>query len=398
MTDQSSRRSILIVAPWVYHDKCGIGGGVQCYHTLRHLAEHYEIHWISFDHTVNDLAGGKRALSEICRSVQTIPLPHRRFKVLWMHQLLGGPPVYAEFNRSKELRTAIQTTVTQRKIDLLLCQFTSMSQYVDAAPGVPAVIDTQDVWSVSRFRAWQQATGLQRWNKALTWWAWARYEFQHYRKASLLVAVSEADRGVLQGFVPEVPCILAPVATDVTSTPHAGGHHFLMVGNYEHAPNLDGLNWLLSEVWPLVRARYPQVVLKIVGPKCPEQTPSDTAQGVEKLGFVNDLDPLYNEAIAALVPYRFGGGTKIKTIEAMGRGCPVVATPVGAEGLTATSSLNMLIAQRPDQFGDAIVELIENPLKAREIGETGRQHVDRHYSFRAKISTLLPAFDGLMAK
>ena len=241
MTGCSTRRSLLVLAPWVYHQKCGIGGGVLCYNVLRELAEYYDIHWISFDHTVNDLAGGKLALSELCKSVQTIPLPHRRFKVLWLRQLLGGAPVGAEFNRSDEFRTAVQKTVAEQKIDLVLCQFIEMAQYLDAAPAVPTVMDTQDLLMVSRFRQWKNATGFQRFNSALTWWAWSRYELRHYRKPSLLLALSESDRGVLQSFIEEVPCIFSPVATEVTSTPHVGGKHFLMVGNFEHAANVDGL-------------------------------------------------------------------------------------------------------------------------------------------------------------
>lgn len=394
----SGRPAVLVVAPWVYHPGCGIGGGVLCFEVLRRLAEHYELHWLSFEDTVNDLEGGKAALAGVCQSIRTVALPHRRFKLLWLKQALGGPPFEAEFARSDELRAAIGEICQARAIDLVLLQFPEMAQYADAAPkGVPTVIDVQDVWTVSRFRRLQTTSGWMRFNRFLNWLAWARHELRHYGRADALLALSENDAGVLRSFLPSTRVVLSPVATAIgPAVDVAAGRQVLMLGNYKHHPNADGLRWMLAEAWPLVRRAVPDARLAIVGPGWTAAA-DEAAEGIETLGFVDDLGPVFAAARMAVVPYRFGGGVKIKALEAMAHGCPVVATSVGAEGLGAAEGEAILVADDAAAFAAQIVCLLQDPARAARLGEAGRAHVAAQFSFEAKTAGLRRLFDQLAA-
>jgi glycosyltransferase involved in cell wall biosynthesis len=171
-----------------------------------------------------------------------------------------------------------------------------------------------------------------------------------------------------------------------------------MVGNFHHPPNVDGLRWLLDEIWPKVRAQVPTAELRVAGPECPAPGVALEAQGVHMVGFVDDIDAFFDQAAVSLGPYRFGGGVKIKVLEALARGCPVVATPVGAEGLEISDGEHFGLATDATTFAAAIVQILKDPALAARRGRAGRAHVDRHFSYQGKTAGLKQAFDALIAR
>ncbi|KQP43200.1 hypothetical protein ASF44_06430 [Pseudorhodoferax sp. Leaf274] len=368
---------------------------------MKSLAAHYSIHWVSFDTTTNDVEAGKTALREFCASVTTVPLPapQPRWR-LRARQLLGGPPVPAQVMESREMEDTIKTVIARSSAIAALFQFPQVAQYIRAGSAVPTIMDTQDVSTVSIYRQWRKAGSTKRRIiDGLNWLSWARYEMRHYATADLLLALSETDAGVLRAFWADVPCVLSPVATEVPPQVARGpGSYVAMVGNYFHPPNVDGLHWLLSEVWPQVRAQMPDAQLRVAGPQCPPQTPELLAQGVHMTGFVDNIDAFFDGAAVSVCPYRFGGGIKIKVIEALARACPVVATSVGAEGLGAVDGQHLAVANGTRAFADAIVSLLRDPATARNLGESGRAHVAQNFSFQSKTLQLMTEINALAAR
>jgi glycosyltransferase involved in cell wall biosynthesis len=113
------------------------------------------------------------------------------------------------------------------------------------------------------------------------------------------------------------------------------------------------------------------------------------------IGFVEDIDAFFDGAAVSLCPYRFGGGVKIKVLEALARACPVVTTTVGCEGLGVSNGEHLAIADRTIGFADAIVRLLNDPALARQLGLAGHAHVARNFSFRSKTAHLKQVIDGL---
>jgi glycosyltransferase involved in cell wall biosynthesis len=396
---KSSRIPLVVVAPWVYHLRCGIGGGVLCFRMLEALSVHYDIHWVSFDVTSNDVEAGKRALAEFCASVTTVPLSES--KPLWLvrvRQLAGGAPIAAQRMWSDEMAATIQTVVKRSGARVALFQFPQVAQYIQSAGDVPKIMDVQDVCTVSIYRQWHKTSGLlKRLAKASTWFSWARYELRHYAQAQVLLALSDTDAGVLKAFLPDVPCVLSPVATEVSpDIRRDSGSYVAMVGNFEHPPNVDGLRWLVEEVWPKVRAAKPEARLCVAGPACPAPSSALQAQGIDMVGFVDDIDAFFSGAAVSLGPYRFGGGVKIKVLEALARGCPTVVTPVGAEGLNVVDGVHLKIAGDAAGFAQAILDVLSNPEQAALRAQVGRAHVASNFSFESKTAGLKAIIEGLL--
>jgi glycosyltransferase involved in cell wall biosynthesis len=145
-------------------------------------------------------------------------------------------------------------------------------------------------------------------------------------------------------------------------------HRVLFVGSLNSVFNREGLEWFFARVWPALAARVPDVRLQIAG----AGPLLDLPDGVEQLGFVGELEPLYAQAQLCVAPLLSGAGTRLKVLEAMARARPVVATSVGAEGLAVSEEDGVLCRDTGDDFARACCELLLEPSVALDMGRRGR--------------------------
>lgn len=131
---------------------------------------------------------------------------------------------------------------------------------------------------------------------------------------------------------------------------------FTFLGGFDYAPNLDGLSWFLESCREAVLARLPNVQIQVVGAGTEVGLPQAEAWGdrVRFSGWVDDLDAVLGRSVALLSPLRTGSGIKIKVLEAMARGLPIVATPAGVEGIDARAASGCLVAESPDALARAM--------------------------------------------
>jgi glycosyltransferase involved in cell wall biosynthesis len=393
---------LIVVAPLLVHPSCGNGGGVLAFELLRRLSLHAEVHFIGFDPSDGRDSQAGPALRAVACSVTVVPMPRSWWLAGWrstLLQLLTGVQREVRAFRSPQLRQALQALAARTRCDVLILQFPHLAQYVGAVPGLPCIVDVQDSCLVSRYREWQTSRGsvLRRALLAHGWWCWARYELKAYARAQRLMLLSEADLGVMRSFLPKVSSFLSPAAWDIQPTRPAAeaSQRVLLMGNFSHAPNLDALRWLLRDIWPRVRQHCPQALLQVAGQNLPESFASDASAGVVSLGFVPAVGPLLQAAAVSLVPYRFGGGIKIKAIEAMAHGCAVVATRVGSEGLQAEGGVHLCEADTAPAFAEAVVGLLRDPVRRRAIAQAGQALIAERFSWDRKLTALLSEIDSL---
>lgn len=161
-------------------------------------------------------------------------------------------------------------------------------------------------------------------------------------------------------------------------------HVILTVGSLDHPPNARGVEWLLTNVWPLIHSALPSAILRIVGGGArPDHVQRWKAvPHVEVVGFVSDLPSEYRRASAVVAAQFEGGGTKIKVLEALEYGCATVVTPHALRGYghTLKSGDSILVGTNAAEFAYAVVRLLKSPRLAREIGARGAEIVAREFS------------------
>ncbi len=185
------------------------------------------------------------------------------------------------------------------------------------------------------------------------------------------IALSEDDREELQRLNPHFSVVHVPPDVDLSRYSPAAGPgedgQLLFIGSLHWAPNLDGLQWLLREVWPRVLEGAPHAHLTVVGRAPKEALPA--APHVTFEGFVEDERPAYARARAVLVPLRFGSGVRIKILTALAMRRAVVSTRLGAEGIPLRDGEQVLLADDAHAFAEATLSLLRAPDRAEAIAE-----------------------------
>ncbi len=177
---------------------------------------------------------------------------------------------------------------------------------------------------------------------------------------------------------------------------HPSKPHILFVGTLTWEPNADGLEWFLREVWPTLIERIPNARFSIVGDD-PEKRISRLATkypGVEALGRVEDLTPLYDTCQLFVAPLRFGGGIKVKVINAMYRGIPVITTSIGAEGLQVKHDTHLVIAENATDWVEGIIRLLGSESAWRAISTNSRTLARSLYTWERTLETAGRSIDG----
>jgi sugar transferase (PEP-CTERM/EpsH1 system associated) len=247
----------------------------------------------------------------------------------------------------------------------------------------------------------------RRWPAAaysfVQWLRLRRYEAQACRRADRVIAVSEADAAALHRLVPGVQVTVAPNGIDTRAyRPEVTNHKsqiskngLVFTGTMDFRPNVDAVLWFAREVLPRVRAQVPDVHFCAVGQR-PHRRLSvlGTDPTVTMTGFVEDTRPYITDAAVYVVPLRMGGGTRFKILEAMAMGKPVVSTRLGAEGFPVAHGQELLLADEPEEFADAVVSLLRSPERREALGWAGRAFVEARYDWRAIVPLVEAAYES----
>jgi len=220
----------------------------------------------------------------------------------------------------------------------------------------------------------------------LEWRKMQHYEARACARASLTVAVSEADRALLAANAPGADIRAVGTGVDTTYF-HPNGAvetpaSLVFTGSMDWYPNEDAIMYFIAEILPGLRREVPGLSLAVVG-----RDPADRlraacgAAGVQVTGTVADVRPHVAEAAVYVVPLRIGGGTRLKIFEALAMGKAVVSTRVGAEGLPIVPGEHFLQADSPADFTQAVVTLLKDPDRRHALGRAGRRLVEERYSW-----------------
>lgn len=368
------------------------GDKLKIYHLLRILSRNHKITLISFVESRKE-AKLVANLAGFCDRIETVIHPPLKSYVNVTFNLLGVEPFQVAYFNSKLFTEKLKHILNQNKIDIIHTHLIRMAQYTTNIPDVPCVLDLTDAISLSLERRLQITqntfkkvavyTEMQR---------MLRYETILETFERVLVC-SDIDRQALLKSAPNayLDIIHNGLDVDYFQLRQAEPESFtiLYTGNMSYLPNEDGILFFYNHIFAEIRQEIPQVHLYIVG-----QSPSETVKnlakdsGVTVTGFVPDIRDYYKRAHVVICPIRFGAGTLNKVIEAMAMGVPVVSTSIACAGMNVTDGENIIFADRPKEFAQAIIHLMRNPDICRRIGEAGRQLVELEHDWEKIVTKL----------
>lgn len=165
-----------------------------------------------------------------------------------------------------------------------------------------------------------------------------------------------------------------------TSKGFADRDGMVFVGGYQHGPNVDAVDYFVREVFPLVRAHLPAARFLIVGSKAPDRFRNLGVDGVEFVGFVEELGPLLDQCRLSVAPLRYGAGTKGKVYTSLSHGLPCVATSIGAEGMNLVHDKDVLVADQAMDFAAQVVRVHEDEALWNRLSQNGYKFLQAHAS------------------
>ncbi len=214
---------------------------------------------------------------------------------------------------------------------------------------------------------------------------WRRFELPHYAEADEVIAITERDAASIAAHVPTARVSTVPAAVDLERFAYVGEEgrdaaSLVMSGHLAWAPNADAAMWVADDVLPSIRSRVPEVVLYLIGAEPPrDRLPADS-EWFRIEGHVASIAPFYTRSTLGLIPLRAGGGMRVKLIEMMAAGLPVVSTSLGAEGNPAEPGVHYVRADTAPDFADAVVRLLQHPDERRAMAERARRFVAETFS------------------
>jgi glycosyltransferase involved in cell wall biosynthesis len=279
-------------------------------------------------------------------------------------------------------------------LDVLVVEHVQLLPYARGVAADRLVVDMHNIESALTRRIARSSTGPKRLVYELEARALRGLE-RRVSDADVVAVVSDVDRDTLVDVVDHPRVVVVPNAWEATAPlPPAAGPVVSFVALLSWGPNVDAAVWFARSVWPLVTARLPGAHLQLVG-RNPARAVRDLAgPDVEVTGTVADLAPWYERTRVAVAPLLAGGGSRLKILEALAAGRPVVATTIGAEGLEDLVGRGVVVADEPAAMADALVELLSDGGRSDELGRTGAEAVATDHTWSAAVRPLLAALSA----
>lgn len=351
------------------------------------IRQSYLLESVARAHQVDLLLAGDEPDPETSAAVRRVvrgpvpPPPHRgpvarRVKALRL--ATGAGP--AELYDGRAARGVLEKMWPAETYDVVMVEHAALAPLVRLRrPGETWVCTLQNVGSGTMAALHDLTSGArQRWVYARETTQSQQLERFVVERFDLVVTVSPEDAALLPGASAVVTNGVDLASFPVVPLP--AEPRLLFTGTLSYLPNVDGLEWFCAEVLPLVRAQVPHVVLDVVGRDVvPRVRALADGQQVVLHPDVPAVQPFLQAARVCVVPLRIGTGSRLKALEAMAAGRPLVGTTVGLAGLDLTDQA--VVADHPAGLAAALVRVLRDDTEAQRLAAAGRAHVERSFGW-----------------
>jgi polysaccharide biosynthesis protein PslH len=315
--------------------------------------------------------------------------------------LLAGRPLWATDVWLPEYRERLRELLRDWRPDVVQVEYTAMGCYLGEieAAGVPAVLGEPDPPTSAAIDL-GRSSPRQRLLRRLDVRAWRRFERVVLRRVAAAVVFTDRDARALEEAAGTTPVVRIPFGTDFGDRAIAesvADGDVLFVGNFVHPPNIDAATRLVRQIFPRVRQRHPGSSLHIVGDNPPPELVAAANDGVVVTGRVPDLVPYVERAAVVAAPIRFGGGMRVKVLEALAAGKPLVASPLAAEGLDVSDGEQLLTAETDDEFAERISLVLEDGDLRGRLGASARAWANENLTWDQSIAEYERLYERLLS-
>ncbi|MFT3929931.1 MAG: glycosyltransferase [Spongiibacteraceae bacterium] len=391
-------------------------GGVlqRSYNMVRELSRYHEVDLLAFNQ-VNliqplfesleaGVAEADSVLKGICRRHQffDVPVDSHKAQKYWV-ALLGvfGRPYNLRWLESDAYAAAVKEWTSQTQYDIVHFDTISLLPYLDSMVRPAAtVLDHHNIESHMLLR---RAENEPSWLKRMYYGREGRlveaFEKRYCPQFSLNITCSDIDTERLREISPQSKVMTIPNGVDLGYFVPQGlekqPQKLVFVGTLNWYPNIEAVLYIAKELWPRLKQKFPDICIDIIGANPPAEIKeiAKADKSFRVLGFVDDIRPYIESAAVYLCPIRDGGGTKLKVLDAMALGAPMVAHPIACEGIAVADREDVLFAESTDDFIARVSELLESETLRKHLSTNARAVIEKNYGYEAIGKQLSSAYE-----
>jgi glycosyltransferase involved in cell wall biosynthesis len=288
------------------------------------------------------------------------------------------------------MRRVLADLAAGSNFDVVHADQANMGQYALLFENSRRVLDLHNaLWMLyKRLAETSASTDPMKYILMRDWPLLKRYEGELCHQFDAITAVTEEDRQLLiEAGAPDTIGVI-PVAIDTDEqapiTRRPAGPHIVHIGTMYWQPNINGIHWFLESVYPLIKLQVPDVRCTLIGSRPPDSIiqRSNHDRTLTVTGYIEDPQPFLEDASMMIIPLQAGGGMRVKILNALSQGIPMVSTSVGCEGIRVTDEKDILIADEAGDFARACVRMLTDYKLNEEISTEGRRTAEQYYDYR----------------
>ena len=359
---------------------------------LKHINRAHDVTYMTFV-SPKDPPESLKQSAEYCQQLALIPRSETEKNGIQFYSdlalnLSSRLPYAIQKYRSAEMRRAVERELSGRNHDVVVCDFLVPSINLARDRRCPAVLFQHNVESMIWRRHYEvQTNKIKRAFFRNQWQKMYWYEREACQSFDAVVAVSPNDREQMRNEFGLTQVYDVPTGVDteffrpVTSAREP--FELVFTGSMDWMPNEDAIIYFIEKIMPRISGWNPRVTLTVVGRNPGERLKAlaESNGQIKITGRVDDVRPYINKASAYIVPMRVGGGTRLKIYEAMAMAKPVISTTVGAEGLPVRDGKELLVADQPEAFAQAVIRALSDSSFAAKMGERARALVCERFGW-----------------
>ncbi len=370
------------------------GGRIVTFEMVRFLLQRHQVRIASLQHRSEDIESAIH-LEKMGAKVTMEKAPSRKSVPRLLRSVFSDCPYKAHRFYSKQLDLRIQNHLNLERFDVIHAQNFYMAQYIKGTEPCRKVYYKENYEGLLLKR---YAATLPNPVTRMFWQREAektsRFETNLGRRFDATLCISPADAERLRAASPDIdwqsiaPCI--NLDEHCYRRREQSPPMLLFLGMLNYFPNVDAAEYFVRKIFPAVRNRVSGVEVCFCG-----HSPDSRMQrlskypGVKVIGSVDDPSDFMERCSVFIIPLRIGGGVRLKLLQALAKGCAVVSTSIGSEGLAFEHRKHLLIADEPDAFADGVVQLLKDAALRESLGLQGHRQVEQHYS----PSIVLPSLE-----
>lgn len=365
------------------------GDKLRAYYFIKHLSENNDIILCSLNDNKNLQQSSIDALKPFCKSIHIFKLSRYSIIINLLKTFINNKPFQVGYFYNKNIHNKIRQLIRENKPDHIFCQLLRVAEY-SQFENIPKTLDYQDVFSkgierrINNSPFYLKPLLKQEYKRLL------KYENEIFDHFDNKIIISKPDRDLIPHPEKE-KIVIIPNGVDYEYfTPQTPEKEIdlIFTGNMGYPPNINGAEYLVNNILPIIKQHKPDVKLVIAGANPHKRILSLQSSGIQVTGWVKDMREYYAKARIFIAPMQIGTGLQNKLLEAMAMKIPSITSPLANKALEAKPNFEILIGNDAEEYAKHIINLLENKEIYNKIAQNGYDFVSAKYNWKNSIKLL----------